>query len=231
MPEPVPTDTGTTSGGALDELARDPLARRKFLTMSGKSIGGAAAAGSLGLFLAACGDDKKAAAPAMTTTEKMAAAGGDLAIVNYALTLEYIETDFYNAVLETDFFKGSTLATLKSFGEQEQTHVDALLKVAKSLGTPAEKPKTTFPLEDAKQVAELAATVENLGASAYLGAAGSIKSMEILAAALAIHSIEARHAAVLNTLTNQSVTPDGAFAKPTAMADVLAAVQPFLVAA
>jgi len=231
MTEPVRHPAGPESGSALDELARDPLARRKFLTMSGKTIGGAAAASSLGLFLAACGDDKKTATTtAMTTTEKMAADGGDLAIVNYALTLEYIETDFYNAVLDTDFFKGSTLSTLKSFGEQEQSHVDALLKVAKSLGTPAEKPQTTFPLKDAKQVAELAATVENLGASAYLGAAGSIKSMEILAAALAIHSIEARHAAVLNSLTGQATSPDGAFAKPTAMSDVLTAVQPFLAA-
>ena len=61
---------------------------------------------------------------------------------------------------------------------------------------------------------KLAGAVENLGAAAYLGQAGNIKSKEILAAALAIHSIEARHAATLNLVLRKSPTPDGAFAKP-----------------
>ena len=77
-------------------------------------------------------------------------------------------------------------------------------------------------------MAKLAATVENLGAAAYLGQAGNIQSKEILAAALAIHTIEARHAATLNTLVKKSPTPDGAFAKPMTMAQVLAAVKPFI---
>ena len=75
---------------------------------------------------------------------------------------------------------------------------------------------------------KLAATVENLGAAAYLGQAGNIKSKEILAAALAIHSVEARHAATLNGVLGKDITPDGAFAKPADMATVLAAVKPFI---
>ena len=74
----------------------------------------------------------------------------------------------------------------------------------------------------------LAYTVENLGANAYLGQAGKIQSKEVLAAALSIHTVEARHAATLATLVKKSVTPDGAFAKPADMATVLAAVKPFL---
>jgi hypothetical protein len=77
-------------------------------------------------------------------------------------------------------------------------------------------------------VAKLAATVENLGASAYLGQAPMIQSKEILAAALAIHTIEARHAATLNSVLKMSPTPDGAFAKPMSMSQVLAAVKPFI---
>ena len=86
-------------------------------------------------------------------------------------------------------------------------------------------------------VLETAATVENLGAAAYLGAAGSIKSQDVLAAALSIHSVEARHAAALNSLVGRGFggkgglegsLPDGAFAKGMAEADVLAAVKPFL---
>lgn len=77
-------------------------------------------------------------------------------------------------------------------------------------------------------MASLAGAAENLGAAAYLGQAGNIHSKEILAAALAIHTVEARHAATLNTLLKKSPTPDGAFAKPMPMAQVLAVVKPFI---
>ena len=50
----------------------------------------------------------------------------------------------------------------------------------------------------------------------------------MLASALAIHTVEARHAATLGTLVKKSVTPQGAFATPADMSTVLAAVKPFL---
>ncbi len=76
---------------------------------------------------------------------------------------------------------------------------------------------------------ELAGTVENLGAAAYLGQAANIKSPEVLAAALSIHSVEGRHAATLNTLLGESITPDGAFAVPANAKIVLKSVEPFIV--
>jgi hypothetical protein len=208
--------------------------RKKFLKMAGKGIGSAAAASGLAAFIAACGSSSKttstAAAPpaASKSTTTAAATTGDLAIVNYALTLEYLEDQFYAKVAASGLFSGSTLATLKIFGAEEAQHVAALHAVAMQLGTPAAKPTGKFPLTSAASVATLAATVENLGAAAYLGQAPLIKSAEILAAALSIHSIEARHAATLNTLTKKSPTPQGAFAKPMSMSQVLAVVKPFI---
>ena len=106
----------------------------------------------------------------------------------------------------------------------------ALRAAVKQLGgKPAPEPKAEFPLDSAKSVLELAATVENLGAAAYLGQAANIKSPEVLASALAIHSVEGRHAAVLNTLRGESITPDGAFAKPADVNTFLKSVEPFLV--
>ena len=151
-----------------------------------------------------------------------------LGIVNYALTLEYLETQFYADVVKSGLFKGKTLSVLKSFGAEEAQHVAALHKAAMSMGKPAAKPVGKFPLKSAASVTKLAAAVENLGAAAYLGQAPAIKSKEVLAAALSIHSIEARHAATLNTLLKKSPTPDGAFAKPMSMAQVLAVVKPFI---
>jgi len=186
-------------------------------------------------FLAACGDDSGTT----TTTDAMKSGGasetakfgkGDIGILNYALTLEYLETAFYADVVKSGLFKGADLETIRKFGREEAEHVQALTAAVKQLGgKPAPEPKAEFPLKSAKAVLELAATVENLGAAAYLGQAANIQSPEVLASALAIHSVEGRHAAVLNTLLGESITPDGAFAKPADVKTVLQSVEPFLV--
>jgi rubrerythrin len=212
--------------GALAELVREDSSRKRFLKM----VGGGGAA-SLALLIAACGGDDDPEPAASTGTVKKEPDAGDLAIVNYALTLEYLEADFYVAVVDAGLFKGAQQSLLKQIADSEAQHVDALTATAKQLGgTPAPRPQTTFPLEGKRKVVELAATVENLGAAAYLGQAARIKSKEILAAALAIHSVEARHAAALNVLAGRTITPDGAFAKPASMEEVLPQVKPFIVA-
>jgi rubrerythrin len=219
--------TETAPTGLVERLVRDDVDRKRFLKLAGS-----AGAASFGAFvLAACGSSSKTTATtaATATASSTASASGDVAIVNYALTLEYLETEFYEKVIASGLFKGKTAGVLKEFGAQEMTHVEALKGTASKLGgTPAAKPTGKFPIENAKQVAELAYTVENLGASAYLGQAGLIQNQEVLAAALAIHTVEARHAATLGTLVKKSITPDGAFAKPADMATVLKAVKPFL---
>jgi rubrerythrin len=224
-----PTDTAPQPAGIVERLVRDDLDRKRFLKMAGS-----AGAASFGAFvMAACGSSKKAAstaaAPASTATSSASSSSGDVAILNYALTLEYLETAFYEKVVAAGLFKGKVGGLIKSFHQQEASHVAALKAAVMKLGgTPAAMPASKFPIESATQVAQLAYTVENLGAAAYLGQAGAIKSPEVLASALAIHSVEARHAATLATLVKKSITPDGAFAKPADMSTVLAAVKPFL---
>jgi rubrerythrin len=234
----MPGDSGADNdalqpAGIVERLVRDDSDRKRFLKMAGS-----AGAASFGAFvLAACGSSSKKSTSATTavasaTTTGSASTGsatGDVAILNYALTLEYLETEFYSKVIAANLFNGAVGALLKEFGAQEESHVTALKAAVTSLGgTPATKPEGKFPITTAAKVAELAYTVENLGASAYLGQAANIQSPQVLASALAIHTVEARHAATLGTLVKKSVTPDGAFAKPADMSTVLAAVKPFL---
>jgi rubrerythrin len=214
---------------ALNRVARDPISRRKLIVLGG---GSAAAA-----FLAACGSDDDSTTTMATSTGAGANAvvaekfgKGDVGILNYALTLEYLETAFYADVAKSGLFKGPDQATIKKFGSEEAEHVTALTAFVKKLGgKPAPKPKTEFPLKNAKSVLELAGSVENLGAAAYLDQAPYIKSPEVLAAALSIHSVEGRHAAALNTLLGESITPDGAFAVPADATEVLKSIEPFIV--
>jgi rubrerythrin len=225
--------TSSQSPPALKRIAADPVSRRRFLAVGGGT--------SLAAFLAACGGDDDSSMSSTTTAGASGSATangappedmfgkGDAGIVNYALTLEYLETAFYSDVAKSGLFKSDDLATIKTLAEQEQQHVDALVAAAKQLGAkPAAAPKAGFPLDDAGSVLKLAATVENLGAAAYLGQAANIENPDILAAALSIHTVEGRHAAALNLMAGVNPTPDGAFAKPASADEVLKQVQPFL---
>jgi hypothetical protein len=221
---------------AMERLATDPSDRKRFL----KAVGGTGAAGAFALFLAACGSSSSSssssstastsaqqATPSKTGTEMFGK--GDLGILGYALTLEYLETQFYADAVKSGKLSGKALAVAKEFGSEESQHVAALKAAINKLGgTPPPKPVGKFPLKDQASILKLAATVENLGANAYLGQAGNIKSPEVLGAALSIHTVEARHASVLNTVTGMDITPDGAFAKPATAAEVLKAVKPFI---
>jgi rubrerythrin len=229
MPE---LDQRSPERSAIARLVKDPVSRRKFMVVGGGSSLAAA-------FLAACGGGGSSTTMVTNASKPMGEGAkseteqfgkGDIGILNYALTLEYLETAFYEEVTKSGLFKGEELAVLKKFGSEEAQHVSALHSTVKKLGgKPAAKPKSEFPLESAKAVAELAGTVENLGAAAYLGQAGNIESPEVLAAALSIHSVEARHAATLNTLLGLSITPNGAFAMPADVKTVLKSVEPFIV--
>jgi rubrerythrin len=217
---------------AVRELASDPTSRKKFL----RQAGGAGVAASLAAFIAACGSggsssskSTPAASTPMASTSGTEQFGkGDLGIANYALTLEYLEADFYAKVANSGMLKGKLLDTARRFGNEEQAHVDALIALIKKAGgKPATAPKTNFPLDNEKSILMLAAAVENLGARAYLGQAGNIQDKEILAAALSIHSVEARHAAVLNLATNAKPAA-GPFALPASADEVLKTVKPYI---
>jgi rubrerythrin len=231
---------------ALRELADDPSSRKRFLKM----MGGAGAVGAFSVFLAACGDDDDKASTAGSASDTKGSSAsseeddvkGDLEILNYALTLEFLEARFYKQVIESGIVKDPAVGSIaKKFGMSEQEHVDALkATITKLGGTPVKAPATKFEEtidKGLEAVLNAAADVENLGAAAYLGQAGNIKNKEVLAAALAIHSVEARHAAALNQLLGRGfggkgglsgTLPDGAFAKGMDMDSVLKAVQPFL---
>ena len=229
----TPEQDNAPRRSAIEELDRDPSSRKRFLT----ALGGTGAVAAFGVVLAACGGDSKSSssgsttpAPAPKSTSGTDMFGkGDLGILGYALTLEYLETDFYKQAVASGKLKGAALKVAKDFGAEEAAHVSALEAAIKKAGgkLPA-KPKGKFPLKDQKSILELAATVENLGSAAYLGQAPLIKDKEVLAAALSIHSVEGRHAAILGQVTGGKVSPDGAFPAPADAQTVLEKVKPFI---
>jgi ferritin-like protein len=153
----------------------------------------------------------------------------DVDILNFALTLEYLEADFYNVQGKAVGLSGQARAYAQQFGQDESEHVAAITSTISKLGgTPAKKPKFAFPATSQASFLKLASVLENTGVGAYNGAAPMIQSKAVLAAAGSIVQIEARHAAAINLLVGKSPTPNGGFDKALTKAQVLKAAGPLI---
>jgi hypothetical protein len=132
-------------------------------------------------------------------------------VLNFALTLEYLEDEFYRTALASDkLIPSETRATFETIGKHEAAHVE-VLKAA--LGShAAKKPNFDFTAKGAfgdvfsnyKTFLAVSQALEDTGVRAYKGQAGNLKSSdEILTVALQIHSVEARHAAEVRLIRGQ----------------------------
>ena len=118
--------------------------------------------------------------------------GGDVEILNFALTLEYLESTFYKEAKTRAKASGELKKLISLLADDEKQHVDALTATIKQLGgKPVAEPKFDFTYSDTAGFLKLAQTFEDTGVSAYNGAAPAIESKEVLGAAGSIVQIEA----------------------------------------
>jgi rubrerythrin len=154
--------------------------------------------------------------------------GGDVDILNFALTLEYLESKFYEEAKTRAKASGELKTLVNLLAEDEKQHVEALTATIKQLGgKPVAEPKFDFAYSGTGGFLKLAQTFEDTGVSAYNGAAPMIKSKEVLAAAGGIVQVEARHAAAIRLQNSEEPAP-AAFDTPLDEKQVLKAVEPFL---
>src|SRR6201995_2177460 len=126
-----------------------------------------------------------------------AAAGtSDVDILNFALTLESLESTFYEEAKKRVKASGERRKLLPLLASDEKQHVEALKGTVEKLGgKPVAEPKFNFEYNGTSEFLKLAETLENTGVSAYNGAAPSIEAKEVLSAAGSIVQVEARDAA------------------------------------
>ena len=129
----------------------------------------------------------------------------DIAILNYALALEYLEADFYTRVVQADearsYLKGRVKDLARTLQRDETTHVQAVSDAIRALGgTPISKPAFVFP-DDAFispiGFLMLSSTLEETGVSAYLGQGAYVKRNDVLNFAASIYGNETRHAGLI----------------------------------
>jgi hypothetical protein len=145
-----------------------------------------------------------ATAALMLLSKQASAQTDDVDIANFALTLEYLEAEFYAMAVDSGVLSGDALGVVENLADHEAQHVTVLTDLLNSVGaTPVEKPTFTFPedaLSSQASILDLAATLEPVGVGAYLGAAPLISSPDILAAAGSIAGGEGEHIVALNWL-------------------------------
>jgi rubrerythrin len=154
-----------------------------------------------------------AAGPALVRAHQKhgAFSGGDIGIVNFALTLEKIEADFYKAALLVEM-SPEAKKLLQGIQQNENEHVKSLTQALQQLGgkaDPAVKATITIP-SDERELLRAAFELEDTGVSAYNGAATQIQSKDLLQAVASIAQVEARHAGGLRELAGEPATV-GAF--------------------
>ncbi len=156
---------------------------------------------------------------------------GDVEILNFALTLEFLEAAFYEqAGKQVKGLSGEVKTIAQELESNEKEHVDALTQTITQLGgKPVEAPGVDFgnAFGSEKSFLKLAQTFEETGVSAYNGAATEIQSKEVLGAAGSIVQVEARHAAAIRLQRDQNPAPR-AFDETLSMDEVLKAVKPFV---
>ena len=149
--------------------------------------------------------------------------------LNFALTLEYLEANFYiKAVASGIIPSGDALNSLTVIRDHENEHVTFLkTAITAAGGTPVSftasnfdfTAKGTFPnvFSDYGTLLAVAQTFEDTGVRAYKGQAPNlISNNDYLTAALQIHSVEARHAAHLREMRKMAnlLVPSGVDVKP-----------------
>jgi hypothetical protein len=195
--------------GAIQEAASkvDGATRASFLRKAGIGAGAVMFGGGIAASL-----------PALASA---GTAASDVAILNFALTLEYLEAAFYTGAGN---FSGKLGTFKRIVGAHERAHV-AFLK--KALGSAAVK-SPIFDFKGTNQTAAkfkaTAQVLEDTGVAAYLGQAGNIKSKAILGAAGSVLAVEARHAGWIRDINNVTGAPS-AFQGPKTKAQILAAVK------
>jgi hypothetical protein len=157
--------------------------------------------------------------------------GGDVDILNFALTLEYLESAFYGMALKSvNGLSGMNKQLATTLRDNEAEHVDALTATINDLGgTPVKAPGVDFGKAFASEAAflETAQTFEDLGVGAYNGAGPMIESTDVLAAAGSIVQIEGRHAGIIRLVRGEPIEASP-FDKGLSMDEVLMAAKPFL---
>lgn len=205
--------------GRLVDAAQAKASRRKFLKGASVTLGA--------LALTAVSPIGQGSAYAATALQGLK----DVDILNFALTLEHLEAEFYKMAVAGGKLSGDALSVLTAIRDHEVAHVEALAKVITSIGGTPAMAQSTYNFGDMSTqdaILATAETLEGVGVGAYTGAAPLIMDKAAyLPTAASIEQVEARHYAAIRYLRGSDPAPE-AFGPTSTVDEVTAAVKPIL---
>jgi hypothetical protein len=155
---------------------------------------------------------------------------GDLAILNFALTLEQLEAKFYDEAKRSVSLGSEAGRLTEELATNEAEHVAALRSVIGDLGgRPVPEPVVDFgnAFDSQGSYLSLAQNFEDTGVAAYNGAGPMIESKEVLEAAGTIVQVEGRHAGLIRVSRDKPAAPL-ALDKTSNDREVRSALRPYL---
>jgi hypothetical protein len=133
----------------------------------------------------------------------------DTDVLNFALTLEYLEATFYEQVVAGGQLGGDVLRYLTVIRDHENAHINEITRLINERGgTPVQRQNVyNFgDLSSQRLILEVAQRIEQVGVGAYTGAARLFTDKTgLLAAAAGIQQVESRHAALIRYLRNEPI--------------------------
>jgi len=222
-----------------DGPGREPASRRDFL----RAAGLAGVTLTVGSVLSGCAEG--VTQPAGLVARAATVSGNnitldfsqDVDVLNYAYALEQLEAAFYVTVVAnaafTSAFPANEQRMLRDIRDHEVVHRDFLKAALGPAAIPGLTPNfSSITFSSRASVLNTAQTFEDLGVSAYNGAAKYLKRNDYLTVAGKIVSVEARHAAAIRGTLNGNRTGSfapNAFDPANSPTTVLMAAQPFIV--
>jgi hypothetical protein len=192
---PLGVEASVVSECAAKESGELRSTRRRFV------IGALVGSGAVTAGVVASGEHSRADA---------ASAAQDIKILNFLLTLEYLQVEFYRRAIASGALTGELRQFAETVGAQERQHV-ALLR--KTLAGFAKKPPAFVSFhgatKDPQSFRRAALAIEDLGAAAYIGQGANLTTVSVSTAAT-ITAVEARHAAWIRDLAGELPAPRAA---------------------
>jgi hypothetical protein len=154
---------------------------------------------------------------------------GDVGIANYLLTVQRVEADVYRQAVRSGVLSGPARSLFAGFAREEASHAARLEATVRELGgRPVRRRRGALPSAGQDAFVQAVTSLEDMAAGALLGQLPAIDTGRLLRVVLAIHTVDARHAATLGLLSGLDPAPDGAFAQPVDAGTVLAGIRPLL---